>query len=293
MSKNFSQLTEPEDWEEWFEKCAWTLCSDETKSRLGIFAKLRYEQALKKALSFKNKSEDDLPPDARELIRVNEHGVCWRDLEASYWYDSKENPDTIEKLPTEGAKTYKSYYRERAATFPDPNEARNYLEGCCTKFLIWTRCRSIVIKSIPRPRFYMTESGKTFEDLALEKKQGAASNSDYLVADMKDQASSIFSLLSAEERVLLHACFNQIPLGTLPELADALGRKSSALYQRQSKAKIKIRPLLDLGEKFPQEITPHIYAGGVLDQLTQLLNIWAISPECEFKDCIKSHEVSH
>jgi hypothetical protein len=101
MNTTPSNLTAPEHWAEWFEKCALVLCCEETRRALGVFAHLRYKQAVNRALAGRKKFLDDLSSEARELIDSAEPGVCWSDLEASCWHGSKLGTVSPENAPAD------------------------------------------------------------------------------------------------------------------------------------------------------------------------------------------------
>ena len=231
MSKNLPNLTKPEHWEEWFEKCALALCGDETKRALGVFAHERYEQAFRRALGERKMPRNELPSEARELVNSTEPGVCWYDLEASYWYGGRNVPTGNES--GNGAKAYKAFYRETSAMKSTPEEAREFLEASATKYLILSRCRTIITNFIPRSSGRADESRKSQEDLLLEKKSDPDSVPPSMGTQIREDAKLIYSKLTTEEKILILASMNEISLEH-PEIKNRLGHKKGLLYKRQA-----------------------------------------------------------
>lgn len=288
MSKNLSNLTKPEHWAEWFEKCALALCGDEAKHALGIFAHERYEQAFRRALGERKMPRNELPSEARELISSTELGACWYDLEASYWYGGRDIASGNES--GNGAKAYKTFYRETAATKPTPDEARKYLEGSSTKYLILSRCRTIVSESIPRVGGRVDESGNSREDLVLENESDPASVCPLMDTQFGEDANQVFSRLTTEEKILILASMNEISLEH-PEIKNRLGHKKSVLYKRQAAAREKIGNMLGVTGSMREYEGNPLDLGRVLGRLLDFLNEWADSPECGIGSCLMGGEV--
>lgn len=308
MSNPPTNITDPEHWAEWFEKCALDLCGMEAKEKLGEFAYQRYLKLLPRALSERRRSRNNLPTDAQDLIGSGNSkapesipGNCWRDAEASCWYDSKgrknkENPDFIPA----GAKTHKKFCREVASAISSPEESRNYLEGYCSKYLILTRCRKIVSQSICRAGGPITDSGKTGEEAILEtiRELPRGGNVRFspktrhefpdrppppeppLPASEADEiANQIIECMTSEEKILILAKAHNKAL-TDPVISARLdGRKSSTLYVRQKASIGRIhsrlrQEQLELGD------VKH-----VLRRLHAILDKWKLSPECGIGEC--------
>lgn len=287
MSTTPSNITDPEHWAEWFEKCALALCCDDTRQALGVFAHKRYERYFRIALRERNRAGGELPIDVRDLLHSPQPGACWLDLEASYWYQLKPQVNANQStgnLPE--AKSYKKFFSEVASLVTPPEESRNYLEGVTTNNLIRTRCRSIVTRSLFRYGGGEDKSGKTQEESIIENHQEVPHSEPILLtSEVVEISDEIFASLKSEDRILVLANANNVSLAS-PEITTRLGLKKSTLYDRQKVAERSIAPLLRKHQLDPKEHTL------VLRRLLELLTEWSLSPECGIGDCLTRGEAN-
>ncbi len=282
--------TQPEHWEEWFEKCALAKCEPEAQNALSSFAYHRYKKYLKKALSEKKQPQKNAPPELIELIEssdANYNGVgrCWHDLEASVWYQDKPTE------PNKPNKTYKKFYRSIArfkAIETTPEEARNYLEGAITTYLIRTRCRKILKEAIFRKPSFKNEDGNVIEReidlLGQNETPQPPANTPLEETENKQIAQSIFHSLTDDEKFFIYAFYQGINLDT-PAITDFFKRKKSALYERQH------RIILSLKEKIINNelnITTDYQAMlAILQELRTLLENWIKNTEYPYTSHLK------
>ena len=279
MSTPPSNITAPEHWAEWFEKCALVLCCDETRRALGVFAHERYKRYLLIALREQGRSMSELPVDAIDLLESPQPGTCWLDLEASYWHQPKlgKNPGNSAVNVAE-AKIYKKFHQEFASSLSTPEAARDYLEAKSTQNLIKNRCRSIITESIFRHGGRVNESGISREETILDELQDA-SRSSLLESEADEIAQRIFVDLTAENKILIFAYEENHPLDD-PFITARLGRKKSVLYQRQNLALKELAPLLRKYQAYPEDLQL------IKASLFNLLTEWVLSPECGIGDCL-------
>jgi len=245
---------------------------------MGVFAHERYKDYLLKALG-PGKSKNDLPVDARDLLHLNAPGACWYDLEDSYWGRQTPGNKSGKGSDLGGAKTYKKYYWEEASK-RCPEGGRNWLEAKSSENLIWTRCRSIIVRSF---KFHSNQSadesrGGWEENLPAESPD--APQSEPLLASEADEiAREIFGGLTSEEKILILAKANNITL-TNQVICSRLGLSKSALYQLQKAATDRIAMRLRRDDLETENFSI------ALSRLLHLLTKWAFSPECGIGDCL-------
>jgi hypothetical protein len=273
-----SNITAPEHWSEWFEKCALARCCDETRLALGKFAYLRYERYLLVALGA-GKAKSDLPIEARDLLDLSSPSSCWYDLEDSYWgrpipKDGSKHGDAIK-----AAKVYKKFHLEVSSQKATPEDARDYLEAKTSSNLIKSRCRSIISKA----RIFSLDSRG--EQVPDESQDQSAVEVSMHSSNGIDIIRGIFDDLTTEERILILAKANNISLAH-PEICSRLGLSKSVLYQRQKAATNSIAPRL-LRDNFAAEDVSL-----VLSHLLNFLTQWALSPECGIGDCLMCGEAN-
>lgn len=278
MNATPSNITAPEHWAEWFEKCALARCCDETRLALGKFAYLRYERYLLIALGA-GKAKSDLPTEARDLLDLNSPSSCWYDLEDSYWGRPIPKDDSTHGDAIKAAKVYKKFHSEVSSKKATPEKARDYLEAKTSSNLIKSRCRSIISKA----RIFSFDSRG---DQVSAESQGMPEGERGLFASEADQiAREIFDRLTPEEKILILAKANERSLGH-PEISNRLGLSKSVLYQRQKAATNSITPRL-LRDNLAAEDVPL-----VLSHLLNFLTQWALSPECGIGDCLVCGEAN-
>jgi hypothetical protein len=279
MSNPPTNITAPEHWAEWFEKCALAICSDETRRAMGIFSHERYKDYLLKALG-NGKSKSDLPIEARDLLHLNAPGACWYDLEDSYWGRQTPGDKSGKGSATGGAKTYKKYYREEASK-RGPEGGRNWLEAKCSENLIWTRCRSIICKSSKLQR-RTDESQRGLEETLPPESPGDPQSEPLLASEADEIAREIFEGLTPGERILMLAKANNITL-TNQVICSRLGLGKSALYELLKATTDGIAQKFGKHHLNPEDLT-------VASRLLRLLTTWALSPECGIGECLTRGE---
>jgi len=283
MSTVQSNITAPEHWAEWFEKCALLKCGDDTRQSLGIFAHERYKRYFGIALREQGRSVNEFPVEVSDLLDSPQPGACWLDLEASYWHlpmrEGRGDTDTIGQA---GAKVYKKFHLEIASTLPSPEESRKYLEAKSTQNLIRNRCRSIISESIFRCGGRVDESGMSQEDSILEELQ-VTSQPSLLAFEVYEIAHKIFGSLTAEVKILILAGENNVNLAN-PAISARLELKKTILYERQNAAWKSLGPLCRKHQLYPEDI-PLVW-----DSLLGLLTEWALSPECGIGECLTRGE---
>ena len=265
------KLTTPEQWEEWFEKCALAKCKPETRTAMSRFAWERYRKFLDQALAKIQKHPDQgRPTDIRDLLAPESNvpgdvGNCWHDLESEYWWHVK--PESNEE-----GKTYKKWYRSKAAsveTGNGPEEARNFLEGAVTNNLVRTRCRKIVA-SLPM----WSELEELPPDLSGPPDQEPASESE-----ARDLAETVFGEISEEDRFFLCVVWLGMPVNS-EKMLDCFGMKKTQAYRRREKA---LSNVLRIFKKHDAKDSDAKMAAA----LGEKLRIWAKSPECPFARCFE------
>jgi hypothetical protein len=280
MSKNVSKLTAPEHWTEWFKTCALDLCGPDTRKSLADFAFKRYKAALDREIEIRN-MESRVPAEAQDLLR-GEKEDFWRDLEGIYWYQPKpsEKSDALRVAD----KSYKKYYQENASRIEadkGADEARNYLEGSVSGYLVKTRCRSIITHALRRCGG-SDASGNSLEETLINLQPDSEGLEDPAnpthrpdPEDSAVSARSLIELFSDEAKLVLYESLSGRSLDS-SWLKSALGKRKGAIYGMSHQLVARLQKALKSSGIESEE------AREVFRAMREILEEWNNSPEFPF-----------
>ena len=281
MNDQQSNITMPEDWAEWFEKCAVDLCGEKARHALSAFASLRYRAALERETEIWNMA-DKKPVEATDFLNASELEHCWRDLEAIYWYQEKEKEKESSADGRMVCKTYKKFYQENAARIEagkGAEEARNFLEGSVSDYLIKTRCRTLITHSLQRIRGYPSSGGSSEEfdavQLPSDSADGDPTSAPPTLEDIDESARFLIELFSNEEKLVLLECLSGNALNS-DWLKSALGKGKSAIYAMRPRLESKLRNGMNSRGMEREDSQSALIA------MRKILEAWKNSPESPY-----------
>jgi hypothetical protein len=269
-----SNLTELEDWREWKEKCAFSLCGDEAKKRLGKFGSLRLK------LYLENPQHKSFSPQHGKLLvgqlMKDEAGnvdlesfadKSWQMLDVKIITKKKDNKSLKDWM---SENKHKLGDVESIASCVFRDLAREYIRDERGKK--GDRDNDSINRSVTENGLTlgeMTESDEPSPDKIVAREE--------IVKEVRDKSQKFFLELTADRKVAFVASSLGISLED-PRVFELSQKKKSALYENQE---MDLKALVEMLRKIDglENISSLRIVEAAKGLLEDAAKDWGINPE--------------